>query len=138
MNRSVLIAVLFITLSAGSLVAWGQTATPTPARAANEAERRTLNLAALKDELRNTRAIGLFTKIALKNQVDDLLERFQAHHANGRAQDVVVLRRPYDMLVLKVLVLLQDSDPVLASTIAESREDIWQVLADRERFLAAI
>jgi hypothetical protein len=33
-----------------------------------------------------------------------------------------------------VLALLQDSDPPLASAIAASREAIWGILADREKF----
>src|SRR3989304_1074409 len=34
-----------------------------------------LDLNTLKEELRETKAIGFFTKIALKNQVDDLLDQ---------------------------------------------------------------
>jgi len=38
------------------------------------------------------------------------------------------------MLVLKVLSLVQDDDPSLARTISGSREAIWGILADREKF----
>ncbi len=38
-----------------------------------------LNVAALKARLRETNAMGVFTKLALKNQVDDLLKAFQVH-----------------------------------------------------------
>jgi hypothetical protein len=41
------------------------------------------------------------------------------------------------MLVLKVLALVQDSDPSLARTISGSREAIWDILADPEKFKAA-
>src|SRR5260221_462978 len=37
-----------------------------------------LNLASLEQRLRDTRAIGVFTKLSLKNQVDDLLDQFRA------------------------------------------------------------
>ena len=53
---------------------------------------------------------------------------------NGQKTSVASLRQPYDMLVLKVLALLQDSDPPLARTIAGSREAIWGILADPEKF----
>ena len=37
-----------------------------------------LDVAALKARLRDTHAIGVFTKLALKNQVDDLLQQFRS------------------------------------------------------------
>jgi hypothetical protein len=96
-----------------------------------------LDVAALKERLRNTDAIGVFTKLALKNQVDDLLQKFRAHYLSGQKTGVAALRQPYDMLVLKVLALVQDSDPPLARTIAGSREAIWGILADPEKFNSA-
>lgn len=95
-----------------------------------------LDVAALKARLRDTNAIGIFTKLALKNQVDDLLQRFRAHYGSGQKTSVAALRQPYDMLVLKVLALLQDSDPSLARTISGSREAIWGILADPDKFNA--
>ena len=94
-------------------------------------------MAALKARLRDTDAIGVFTKLALKNQVDDLLEQFRALHQGGQKTGVASLRQPYDMLVLKVLAVVQDGDPSLARTIAGSREAIWEILADPQKFNAA-
>jgi hypothetical protein len=34
-------------------------------------------LSALKEQLRETKAIGVFTKISLKNKVDDLMKQFR-------------------------------------------------------------
>ena len=93
-----------------------------------------LDVAALKTRLRETHAIGIFTKLALKNQMDDLLEQFRAHYQSGQKTSVASLRQPYDMLVLKVLSLVQDGDPSLARTISGSREAIWGILADKEKF----
>lgn len=93
-----------------------------------------LDLVSLEQRLRDTKAIGVFTKISLKNQVDDLLTQFRAFH-QGRAGVVLAeLRERYNLLLLKVLSLLQDSDPVLAQAIAASREAIWGVLADPAKF----
>jgi hypothetical protein len=97
-----------------------------------------LDVAALKGRLRDTDAIGVFTKLALKNQVDDLLEQFRTCHEGGQKTSVASLRQPYNMLVLKVLSLVQDNDPSLARTISGSREAIWIILADPEKFHAAI
>ncbi|MGB5081763.1 MAG: hypothetical protein WBO23_13585 [Burkholderiales bacterium] len=93
-----------------------------------------LDVAGLTERLRATKAIGVLTKIALKNQVDDLLDQFRAHYQSGEKTGVASLRQPYDMLVLKVLSLVQDGDPSLARTISGSREAIWGILADRDKF----
>jgi hypothetical protein len=93
-----------------------------------------LDVPALKARLRDTHVIGAFTKLALNNQVDDLLQQFRAHYQGGQKSGAASLRQPYNMLVLKVRCLVQDSDPPLARAIAESREAIWGILADPEKF----
>lgn len=93
-----------------------------------------LDVASLKTRLRETNAIGVLSKLALKNQVDDLLDLFRAAYRGGQKTTPVALRQPYDMLVMKVLALLQDSDPALARAIAGSREAIWGILSDPEKF----
>lgn len=95
-----------------------------------------LNLEALKMRLRETGAIGVFTKLALRNQLDDLLQQVRSHHLGGQKADVARLRPLYDQLVLKVLTLIRDGDPPLARTISASREAIWTILADPEQFAA--
>ena len=94
----------------------------------------TLNLADLEQRLRETRAIGVFTKLSLKNQVDDLLNAFRTLYRGPDKHPPAELRQRYDMLLMKVLSLLQDGDPPLASAIASSREAIWSILADPEKF----
>jgi hypothetical protein len=92
-----------------------------------------LNLASLEQRLRDTTAIGVLTKIALKNQVEDLLTQFRAFHQEG-AGALTELREKYSLLLLKVLALLQAGDPVLAQAVAASREAIWSLLEDPARF----
>ena len=93
-----------------------------------------LDLAGLEQRLKDTHAIGLFTKLSLKNQVDDLLGAFRAFHGGQTQPTLAELRQRYDLLLLKVLTLLQDGDPPLASAISASREAIWGLLADRDKF----
>lgn len=95
-----------------------------------------LDVASMKARLRATKGIGLFTKIALKNQVDDLLDRFRDHYSGKVKVTMADLRRSYDLLMMKVLTLLQDADQVLASSIMSSREAIWALLADSKKFAA--
>jgi len=93
-----------------------------------------LDLKALENELKATKAIGVMTKLSLKNQVDDLLSQFRAFYQGKLKTTLAELRRPFDLLVLKLLALLQDSDPTLAAAIGASREAIWGILSDRTKF----
>lgn len=105
-----------------------------PAPVAAQPPPAPLDLESLGTRLKQTRAIGVFTKLSLKNQVDDLLAKFRAYHTRQGAATLPELRRSYDMLLLKVLSLLQDSDPPLARDIVRSRAAIWGILADPKKF----
>jgi len=76
----------------------------------------------------------MFTKLSLKNQVDDLLGQFRAYHKRQAALTLAELRQSYNLLMLKVLSLLQDSDPTLARDIVASRDAIWGILSDPKKF----
>lgn len=93
-----------------------------------------LDLKSLEARLRQTKAIGVLTKLSLKNQVDDLVDGFRAYHKRQGTATLANLRRNYDMLFLKVLSLLQDSDPSLARDIVKSRAAIWGILEDPRKF----
>jgi hypothetical protein len=105
-----------------------------PAPVAARPAAPTLDLESLETRLRGTQANGMFTKLSLKNQVDDLLVQFRAYHKHQAATTLVVLRQSYNLLMLKVLSLLQDSDPPLARDIVASREAIWGILSDPKKF----
>jgi hypothetical protein len=113
-------------------------ATPPPpaaTKAAPEAPAApTLDLNSLEQRLKDTKAIGVFTKLSLKNQVDDLLGELRAFHKGAGKTPPAALRQKYDTLIIKVLTLLQDGDPQLASTIASSREALWGILMDPQKF----
>ena len=88
----------------------------------------------LEARLKNTPAIGVLTKLTLKNQVDDLLNQFRSFYQGKLKTTLAELRRPYDLLILKVLSLLQDKDPSLAADLSASREAIWGILSDPVKF----
>jgi hypothetical protein len=96
----------------------------------------TLDLTSLTKRLRDTSAIGVFTKLSLKNQVDDLLKQFRGFHNKQSTTALTDLRQRYDSLLDKVLSLLQSGDPDLAKAIAISREAIWGILSDPQKFAA--
>ena len=127
--------------TAGSTAALAGTTQPpatNPARTTDQPQpgapaTPSLDLASLEQRLKDTRAIGLFTKLSLKNQVDDLLTQFRAFHAK-KTPPLSELRQRYDLLLLKVLSLLQDGDPPLAAAISGSRESLWSILTDPQKF----
>jgi hypothetical protein len=93
-----------------------------------------LDLNSLEQRLKDTHAIGVFTKLSLKNQVDDLLTELREFHKGSSKMQLPMLRQKFDLLILKVLSLLQNGDPPLAKAIASSREAIWGILMDPEKF----
>ncbi|HET7595951.1 MAG TPA: hypothetical protein VFK15_03385 [Burkholderiales bacterium] len=111
-----------------------QPASPEAAPGTAQSSEPPLDLTLLEKRLKETEAIGFFTKLTLKNEVDDLLERFRAHYAGRNDASLAELRKPYETLIFKVLSLLQDSDPSLAGAIAASREAIWAILSDPREF----
>lgn len=124
-------------LEAKATLAAPVVAEPTRAAAPVVAERKaepSLNVSDLTTGLRETHAIGAFTKLALKNQLDDLLQKFRTTHQSGQQPRAAGLRQPFDTLVGKVLGLLQPGDPALARKIENSREGIWSILSDPEKF----
>ncbi len=78
----------------------------------------------------------MLTKLTLKNQVDDLLDQFRMYYQGKLKTTLAELRKSYELLVLKVVALLQDADPPLAKSIAMSRETIWGILSDPVKFAA--
>jgi hypothetical protein len=109
----------------------------TPPRASPTPEKPVappLDLAGLEKRLRDTKAIGVFTKLSLKNQVDDLLEQFKAFHQRRGDATLDELRERYNLLMLKVLSLLQSNDAPLARDLTASRDAIWGILTDPVKF----
>jgi hypothetical protein len=109
-------------------------AEPAPKQPTKPVAAAPLDLDSLEQRLKDTEAIGIMTKLTLKNQVDELLGRFEAHHDGSAKGPPTELRQPYDLLIMKVIALLQDRDAPLARAIVDSREAIWTLLSDRARF----
>jgi hypothetical protein len=107
----------------------------TPAvKSGNPPAAATLDLGGLEARLRDTHAIGVFTKLSLKNQVDDLLDEFRVFYRASNKNPTAELRQHYDVLLIKVLGLLRDGDPTLAAAVSTSREAIWGILSDPDKF----
>src|SRR5207247_10277209 len=78
------------------------TVAPSPGK---QAPAPTLDLKSLEKRLRDTKAIGVFTKLSLKNQVDDLLSQFRTFHEGKSGAKLTPHRESYDVLIMKVVSL---------------------------------
>jgi hypothetical protein len=105
-----------------------------PSAPAASASKPQLDFKAMEQRLRDTSAIGVFTKLSIKNQVDDLLKAFRGYHAGRVPPSLDELHQRYDGLLLKVVTLVQDDDATLASSISASRGAIWERLSNKESF----
>ena len=93
-----------------------------------------LDLTALKEQLKATKAIGVFTKLSLKNQVDDLMKQFSDYY-QGKAKTTHAGTAP--------LLRLADDEGAVAAAglrpearvrVVSSREAIWALLSDPKKF----
>lgn len=101
------------------------------------ASAETLDFSSLVARLRKTKAINLRTKVAVKNESDELLEQFRAYHTQTGDASLAELRRAYDSLFHQLHSLLERSDPPLARDIDRSQAAIWELLADPTKFRAS-
>ena len=94
----------------------------------------TFSITNLVARIRETGAIGFFTKLALKNQIDDLLSEFREFHEGVSDTKLSVLNDQFNLLLMKVITLLQDDDSKLFQDIVGARELLWINLADPAKF----
>lgn len=99
-----------------------------------ETAKKEFDIEGLVASLRATKAIGFFTKLALKNQIDDLLGKFRCYHAGACDTSLLILSEEFNLLLMKVLSLLQDDDPDLFRALAGGREILWKNLTDPTAF----
>ena len=94
----------------------------------------TLSISNLVARIRETGAIGFLTKLVLKNQIDDLLGKFREFHEGVGNTELAVLKDHFNLLLMKVITILQNDDPKLFQDIVSAREILWTNLADPDKF----
>jgi hypothetical protein len=92
-----------------------------------------ISLEELGARIKATPAIGTFSKLALKNDIDDLVDDLRGYHEHHEG-DLDDLHQRYEALVLKLLALLEEDEPELALALAKSRDDIWSRLVNPVEF----
>jgi len=88
----------------------------------------------LYDHLSQTKSIGIFTKLSIKNNTTRLNNSFAAYHQGERPPNIKELRERYDLMVQEMMILVQGKDPELAHKIHETRLLLWSYLSDPEKY----
>lgn len=93
------------------------------------------DLEALVDRISHSKALGFLTKLSLKLDIDGFLKMVREYHDKGGGDDSLEqLHERYDVMVHKLVVLLQDKDEELVKSIDDGRNKLWAMLADAEKF----
>lgn len=89
-----------------------------------------LGLEQLVARLKQTEAIGFFTKLAIRSDVFDFKESVETYRKREMFEEnAELLRGRFNGLMLKILALL-DSDPALSRDIHLARDSIWKSLVE--------
>ena len=92
------------------------------------------DLDTLIDRVSHSKSLGIFTKLSLKKDIDQLLKNIRDHHGGTGDSSLEQLRERYDVMVHKLVVLLQEKDKELVKSIDDGRDKIWAILSDEKKF----
>lgn len=93
-----------------------------------------VDLDLLEDLLKETKAVGVMTKLKLKGEITKLLKKVDAYHDGKSRLTMAQIREQYDLLYMKVVSLLQGKDDDLHHQLCNSWDQIWSTLEDPEQF----
>jgi len=105
-------------------------ATAQPAGAASDS----YDYSALVDGISKSKQLGLMTKLSIRKDANGFLKSMGAFHDGKSDLTLDQLHEQYDVMVTKLLVLVQDKDQALAADINDARDDLWATLSDAEKF----
>jgi hypothetical protein len=89
---------------------------------------------ALVDRVSHSKALGFFTKLSLKQEIDQLMTGIRAHHYGSQDHPIEQLHERYDVMVKKLMILLQEKVQELVQDIHNGREKLWVILSDEKKF----
>ena len=85
--------------------------------------------------LADTNAVGLFTKLSLKKNVNRLEADLRAYHDGEGSVDLKRLRQRYNVMVQEIVLMVQRKDPALARDVSAARGPLWGQLSDKQKFV---
>jgi hypothetical protein len=89
-----------------------------------------IDMEILTNRLKKTKAIGLFTKLAIRNDVSDLMNDVKRYRKKSMLDSKIEeIRESFEGLLMKIIALLDD-DPELSRDMYVGRELIWKSLLE--------
>jgi len=89
-----------------------------------------VDLKVLEQRLKKTDAIGFFTKLAIRNDIIDLMDKIKKYRKNSKLKvKMKEVRASFDGLLLKIIALLE-GDASLSRDLYVGRESIWESLLE--------
>ena len=82
----------------------------------------------------SSKALGFFTKLSLKKDIDGFLADVKKYHDGRGDLTLDQLHEQYDALVHNLVTLVQNKDEELVRYIDDGRDKLWGMLADHEKF----
>lgn len=105
-------------------------AEPKPAEQAKSDPAAAIDMETLTSRLKETKAIGFFTKLAIRNDVSDLMDDVKRYRKKSMlATKMKEIRESFEGLLMKIVALLDD-DPELSRDLYVGRESIWKSLLE--------
>jgi len=93
-----------------------------------------VDLEMLTAALRETKAIGKITKIRLGSDIKKVLSRLESWHDNKSKFTLDQLEEQYNLLLMKIAILIHDDDLFLHQQLCNAWAGIWLDLKDPDRF----
>ncbi len=89
-----------------------------------------IDVKVLEERLKDTDAIGFFTKLAIRNDIVDLMDKIKKYRKSSMLKvKIKEIRSSFDGLLLKIIALLE-GDPKLSRDLYVGRESIWESLLE--------
>lgn len=110
--------------------AGSENAEPKPAKQEKSEEVAAIDMEILTSRLKGTKAIGLFTKLAIRSDVTDLMDDVKRYRKKSMlAAKMKEIRNSFEGLLMKIVALLEE-DPDLSRDLYVGRESIWKSLLE--------
>ena len=106
----------------------------TPMGGCPPVEEEIVDLQILANMLAKTKAIGMFTKLGLKKDIEKVLLRLERFHNGNSKFTLEQLEEQYNLLLMKIAIHLQDNDLALHHHLCNAWLTIWEDLRDFDSF----
>jgi hypothetical protein len=102
--------------------------------AASSLEGDKQELERLIDRVVKTKSIGIFSKLAMKGDAENLWRDLGKYHSGAAGMNIDELDERYHLIVHKLELSIRKRDKDLAQAIADFREPLWQRLENPDSF----